>query len=84
LLSARLSSCHNLPKDGRPIHKLEIPGEAERQIRDRPKTIRLRPGIGVHLHPGSLFGIIPDSAFGFAGISNPVGLLTRPTTDWSA
>ena len=30
------------------------------RFRDRPKTVRLHPGIGVHLHPGSLFGIIPD------------------------
>jgi hypothetical protein len=30
------------------------------RFRDRPKTVRLHPGFGVHLHPGSLFGIIPD------------------------
>src|SRR5258708_25145018 len=30
------------------------------RFRDRPKTVRLHPGFVVHLHPGSLFGIIPD------------------------
>src|SRR6516162_4365168 len=28
--------------------------------RDRPETVRLHPGIGVHVHPGILFGIIPE------------------------
>ncbi|MFN7997049.1 MAG: carboxypeptidase-like regulatory domain-containing protein [Bryobacteraceae bacterium] len=30
------------------------------QLRDRPETVRLHPGTGVHLHPGILFGIIPE------------------------
>ncbi len=30
------------------------------QFRDRPETVRLHPGTGVHLHPGILFGIIPE------------------------
>src|SRR5215469_13203315 len=29
-------------------------------FRDRPETVRLHPGTGVHLHPGILFGIIPE------------------------
>src|SRR5215471_12306860 len=29
------------------------------RFRGRPKTVRLHPGFCVHLHPGSLFGIIP-------------------------
>jgi hypothetical protein len=30
------------------------------QFRDRPETVRLHPGTGVHLHPGILFEIIPE------------------------
>jgi hypothetical protein len=30
------------------------------QLRDRPEPVRLHPGTGVHLHPGILFGIIPE------------------------
>src|SRR5580704_6719719 len=30
------------------------------QLRDRPETVRLHPGTGVRLHPGILFGIIPE------------------------
>src|SRR5215470_9168834 len=30
------------------------------QLRDRPETVRLHPGTGVHLHPGILFGINPE------------------------
>ena len=30
------------------------------QLRDRPETVRLHPGTGVHLHPGILFEIIPE------------------------
>jgi hypothetical protein len=30
------------------------------RFRDRPETVRLHPGTGVHLHPGILFGIIPE------------------------
>src|SRR5215472_16014456 len=30
------------------------------QLRDRPETVRLHPGTGDHLHPGILFGIIPE------------------------
>ena len=30
------------------------------QFRDRHETVRLHPGTGVHLHPGILFGIIPE------------------------
>src|SRR5580700_12005881 len=29
-------------------------------FRDRPETVRLHPGTGVHLHPGILFGINPE------------------------
>ena len=29
-------------------------------FRDQPETVRLHPGTGVHLHPGILFGIIPE------------------------
>ena|ERR1700731_2375575 len=29
-------------------------------FRDRPETVRLHPGSGVHLHPGILFEIIPE------------------------
>src|SRR5580698_3294926 len=29
-------------------------------FRDLPKTVRLHPGTGVHLHLGILFGIIPE------------------------
>src|SRR5580692_5185617 len=29
-------------------------------FRDRPETVRLHPGTGVHLHPGILFEIIPE------------------------
>src|SRR5579884_3271427 len=35
-------------------------GEAERGSGNRPKSIRLHRGIGVRLHPGTLFGIIPE------------------------
>jgi hypothetical protein len=37
---------------GIPAKPNAVPGSAQ--------TVRLHPGIGVHLHPGSLFGIIPD------------------------
>ena len=30
------------------------------QFRDRPETVRLHRGTGVHLHPGILFGINPE------------------------
>src|ERR1041384_2668858 len=30
------------------------------RFRDRPETVRLHPGTGVHLHPGILFEIIPE------------------------
>src|SRR4029077_15102340 len=30
------------------------------RLRDRPETVRLHPGTGVRLHPGILFGIIPE------------------------
>src|SRR5579862_8733552 len=30
------------------------------QFRDRPETVRLHPGTGVHLHPGILFEITPE------------------------
>src|SRR5690242_20694067 len=30
------------------------------QLRDRPETVRLHPGTGVHFHPGILFGINPE------------------------
>jgi len=30
------------------------------QLLDRPETVRLHPGTGVHLHPGILFEIIPE------------------------
>src|SRR5215471_6628052 len=30
------------------------------RFRDRPETVRLHPGTGVHLHPGILFGFIPE------------------------
>src|SRR5579863_7085354 len=30
------------------------------RLRDGPETVRLHPGTGVHLHPGTLFGIIPE------------------------
>src|ERR1700684_782446 len=34
------------------------PGSSRTRFRDRPETVRLHRGIGVHLHPGTLFGII--------------------------
>jgi hypothetical protein len=34
------------------------------QFRDRPETVRLHPGTGVHLHPGILFGINPEHRSG--------------------
>jgi hypothetical protein len=37
-----------------------IPGSSRTRFRDRPETVRLHRGIGVHLHPGTLFGIIPE------------------------
>ena len=36
------------------------PGEAERDSGIGLKLFGFIPGIGVHLHPGSLFGIIPE------------------------
>jgi hypothetical protein len=36
-----------------------IPGKPN-AVPDRPDTVRLHPGIGVHLHPGMPFGIIPE------------------------
>ena len=49
------------------------------QLRDRPETVRLHPGTGVHLHPGILFrdhpgtpfGIIPESCPSCPGFPNP-------------
>src|SRR5579862_3033137 len=38
----------------------ELIRRSRTRFRDRPKTVRLHPVIGVHLHPGSLFGFIPD------------------------
>jgi hypothetical protein len=50
------------------------PGSSRTRFRDRPETVRLHRGIGVHLHPGILFafpgtafGIIPESRSRFAG-----------------
>jgi hypothetical protein len=37
-----------------------IPGSSRTRFRDRPETVRLHPGIGVHLRPGTVFGIIPE------------------------
>jgi len=37
-----------------------IPGSSRTRFRDRPETVRLHRGIGVHLHPGTVFGIIPE------------------------
>jgi hypothetical protein len=37
-----------------------IPGSSRTRFRDRPETVRLHRGIGVHLHPGILFGFIPE------------------------
>ena len=45
------------------------------RFRDRPKTVRLHPGIGVHLHPGSLFGIIPESR----SLSSGIPIRARPS-----
>jgi len=42
-----------------------IPGSSRTRFRDRPKTVRLHRGIGVHLHPGTLFGFIAESVFTF-------------------
>src|ERR1700684_823403 len=38
-----------------------IPGSSRTRFRDRPETVRLHRGIGVHHHPGTAFGIIPES-----------------------
>src|SRR5579871_496225 len=35
-----------------------IPGSSRTRFRDRPETVRLHRGIGVHHHPGILFGFI--------------------------
>src|SRR5215470_10895664 len=43
-------------------------GEAEHRFRDRPETVRLHRGIGVRLHPGILFGIIPESRSSCPGL----------------
>src|SRR6516162_2629092 len=42
--------------------KLILPflGEAARHSGNRPETVRLHRGIGVHHHPGTAFGIIPE------------------------
>src|SRR5580658_6977426 len=37
------------------------PGSSRTRFRDRPETVRLHRGIDVHLHPGTAFGIIPES-----------------------
>jgi hypothetical protein len=37
-----------------------IPGSSRTRFRDRPETVRLHRGIGVHLHPGILFGFTPE------------------------
>src|SRR3984885_8219335 len=36
------------------------PGSSRTRFRDRPETVRLHRGIGVHLHPGILFAFIPE------------------------
>jgi hypothetical protein len=36
-----------------------IPGSSRPRFRDRPETVRLHRGIGVHHHPGILFGFTP-------------------------
>ena len=35
-------------------------GSSRTRFRDRPETVRLHRGIGVHLHPGILFGFTPE------------------------
>jgi len=37
-----------------------IPGSSRTRFRDRAETVRLHRGIGVHLHPGILFGFTPE------------------------
>src|ERR1700679_2505742 len=37
-----------------------IPGSSRTRFRDRPETVRLHRGIGVHHHPGILFGFTPE------------------------
>jgi hypothetical protein len=37
-----------------------IPGSSRTRFRDWPENVRLHPGIGVHLHPGILFGFTPE------------------------
>src|SRR5437868_13098464 len=42
-------------------HLVEIiPGSRRTRFRDLPETVRLHHGIGVHLHPGTLFGFTPE------------------------
>ncbi len=36
------------------------PGSSRTRFRDRPETVRLHRGIGVHLHPGILFAFAPE------------------------
>src|SRR5450432_106774 len=38
-----------------------IPGASRTAFRDRPKSVRLAPGIRVRLQPGIVFGISPES-----------------------
>jgi len=46
----------------------ELIRRSRTQFRDRPKNVRLHPGFDVHVHPGSLFGIIPESRSRSPGI----------------
>ncbi len=41
-----------------------IPGSSRTRFRDRPETVRLHRGIGVHLHPGTLFEFNPEYCSG--------------------
>jgi len=52
------AACHCVVQRRWPVEI--IPGSSRTRFRDRPETVRLHRGSGVHHHPGTLFGIIPD------------------------
>jgi hypothetical protein len=43
-----------------PLAPWKLIRRSRSRLRDRPKTVRLHPGFGVHLHPGLAVRIVPD------------------------
>ena len=53
-----------------PISLWKLFRRSRARFRGRPETVRLHRGIGVRLHPGNLFGIIPESRSFCPGFPN--------------